>query len=204
MKSFFPMPFEQRLIDGDRAAIIATGGLDEQLAVEIDRQRRAWVAAWADEVTRVNEAGPAGRRMATLLRLMQIMADSARLLEANADAIALDRWAAWELDSATIARLSADLRNRLRLASKAAIDHDDAGLDEQVARLRASEAALISALLARLESPLADLPAGPLSIVGQCVVGPTPTAWMLGQRRELADLCRYTMEMEFARTTGRT
>ena len=68
--------------------------------------------------------------MQMLHRLMQIMADSARLLETNADAIALDRWAAWELDSTTIARLSADLRNRLRLASKAAIDHDDAGLDE--------------------------------------------------------------------------
>jgi hypothetical protein len=207
MKSYFPMPFEQRLIDGDRAAIIASGGLHEQLAVEIDRQRRAWVAAWgagmAAESGATGDAGDAGRRLETLHRLTQIMADSARLLEADADAIALDRWAAWELDPATIERIGADLRNRLRLASKAAVDHDDAGLTEQVARVRAGLTALISALLARLEIPVADLPAGPLSIVGQCVVGPTPAAWLLGQRRELADLCRYTMEMEFARTTGR-
>ena len=196
MKSYFPMPFEQQLIDGNRAAIIATGGLHEQLAVEIDRERRVWVAAWGAE-------SDEGWRMETLHRLTQIMADSAPLLEVDADAIALDRWAAWELDPAMIERIGADLRNRLRLASKAAIDHDEGGLGEQVQRVRAAETALISALLARLESPLADLPAGPLSIVGQCVVGPTPAAWLLGQRRELADLCRYTMEMEFARTTGR-
>ena len=199
MKSYFPLPFEQRLLDGDRAAIIATGGLHEQLAAEINRQRRVWLAAWGAD----GHAGDEGRRLETLHRLTQIMADSARLLEADADAIALDRWAAWELDPATIGRIGADLRNRLRLASKAAVDHDDAGLTEQVARIRAGETALISVLLARLESPIANLPAGPLSILGQCVVGPTPAAWLLGQRRELADLCRYTMEMEFARTTGR-
>jgi len=199
MKSYFPLPFEQRLLDGDRAAIIATGGLHEQLATEINRQRRVWLAAWGAD----GHAGDEGRRLETLHRLTQIMADSARLLEADADAIALDRWAAWELDPATIGRIGADLRNRLRLASKAAVDHDDAGLTEQVARIRAGETALISVLLARLESPIANLPAGPLSILGQCVVGPTPAAWLLGQRRELADLCRYTMEMEFARTTGR-
>ena len=198
MKSYFPLPFEQRLIDGDLAAIIATGGLHEQLAAEIDRQRRVWLAAWG-----ARDPGDEGTRMETLYRLLQIMADSARLLEADADAIALDRWGAWELDPATMQRISTDLRNRLRLASKAAVDHDQGGLAEQVSRIRAGETALISALLARLEAPLADLPAGPLSIVGQCVVGPTPAAWLLGQRRELADLCRYTMEMEFARTTGR-
>ena len=198
MKSYFPMPFEQRLIDGDRAAIIATGGLHEQLAVMIDQQRRMWLVAWG-----AGDAGDEGTRMETLYHLVQIMADSARLLEADADAIALDRWAAWELNPATIERIGADLRNRLRLATKAAVDHDDTGLAEQVARIRSGETAVISALLARLESPIADLPAGPLSILGQCVVGPTPAAWLLGQRRELADLCRYTMEMEFALITGR-
>jgi len=198
MKSYFPLPFEQRLIAGDLAAIIATGGLHEPLAAEIDRQRRAWLAAWG-----AGDPGDEGTRMETLYRLLQIMADSARLLEADADAITLDRWAAWELAPATMQRISTDLRNRLRLASKAAVDHDQGGLAEQVSRIRAGETALISALLARLETPLADLPAGALSIIGQCVVGPTPAAWLLGHRRELADLCRYTMEMEFARTTGR-
>ncbi len=198
MKSYFPMPFEQRLIDGDRAAVIATGGLHEQLAVMIDQQRRTWLAAWG-----AGDPGDEGTRLETLYRLTHIMADSARLLEADADAIALDRWAAWELDPATMQRISTDLRNRLRLASKAAVDQDQGGLAEQVSRVRAGETALISALLARLESPIADLPAGPLSILGQCVVGPTPAAWLLGQRRELADLCRYTMEMEYARITGR-
>ena len=202
MESYFPLPFEQRLIDGDLAAIIATGGLHEQLAAEIDRQRRVWLAAWGAREPS-GEPDSEGRRMETLYRLMQIMADSARLLETDADATALNRWAAWELDPATMQRIGTDLRNRLRLASKAAVDRDQGGLAEQVSRIRAGVTALISSLLARLEAPLADLPAGPLSIVGQCVVGPTSTAWLLGQRRELADLCRYTMEMEFARTTGR-
>lgn len=198
MRSYFPMPFEQRLLEGDRAAIIATGGLQEQLAVEIDRQRRAWAAAWG-----AGEAADAEKRMDTLQRLTTIMADTAPLLEAEAGAVAIDRWAAWELDPATIERIGADLRNRLKLASKAAVDGDDGGLTEQVARIRPGNTALIAALLVKLQTPLADLPSGPLSIVGQCIAGPTPDAWMLAHRRELADLCRYTMEMEYARSTGR-
>jgi len=198
IRSYFPMPFERRLIDGDRAAIIATGGLHEEMAVMIDQQRLLWLAAWG-----AGDLGDEGTRMETLYRLMQIMADSARLLEADADAIELDRWAAWELDAAMMQRIGTDLRNRLRLASKAAVTDDQGGLAEQVSRIRAGETALISTLLARLDLPMQDLPSGPLSIVGQCVVGPTPAAWLLGQRRELADFCRYTMEMEFARTTGR-
>lgn len=202
MRTYFPLPFEQRLIDGERAAIIATGGLHEQLAVEIDRQRRVWAGAWGGDDP-AGDGGEATRRMETLLRLTRIMADAAPLLEAETDLITLDRWAAWELDPATIDRRGADLRNRLKLASKAAVDGDDGGLAEQVARIRAGETALISALLARLEAPLAGLPPGPLSIMGQSINGPVPDAWMLPYRRRLADLCRYTMEMDYARSTGR-
>ncbi len=198
MTSYFPMPFEQRLIDGDRAAIIMTGGLHDQLAVEIDRQRRVWAAALGD-----GDAGDAGRRMETLHRLTRTMADTANLMEADTAAIVLDRWAAWELDPATIERICADQRSRLKLASKAAVDGDEAGLGEQVSRMRGPVTALISVLLTRLDSPLADLPSGPLSILGQCVVGPTSAAWLLAHRGEIANLCRYTMEMEYARSTGR-
>ncbi len=198
MRSYFPMPFEARLIDGDRAAIIATGGLTGQLAAEIDRQRRDWAGAWGAGNERDIQ-----QRLDMLRQLTLIMATSAPLLERGLDADLLNRWAAWELDAMTIARLVGDLGSRLKLASTAAIEGDDSSLGEQLDRIRAPEAALLSALLETLQAPISTLPSGPLSIMGQSISPPTPDAWMLGHRRELADLCRYTMELEYARTTGR-
>ena len=198
MRACFPMPFEDRLIDGDRAAIIATGGLNEQLAAEIVRQRRDWAAAWG-----AGDEQIAQRRLDMLQQLTSIMATTAPLLERGADADLLNRWAAWELDPVSIARLVGDLGSRLKLATTAATTGDDSALAEQLDRIRASEAALLATLLETLQAPIWALPSGALSIIGQSISGPTPDAWMLGHRRELADLCRYTMELEHARTTGR-
>ena len=44
---------------------------------------------------------------------------------------------------------------------------------------------------------------GGIAPYSQSISSPTPDAWMGAHRRELADLCRYTMELEYARTTGR-
>ena len=39
--------------------------------------------------------------------------------------------------------------------------------------------------------------------MGQTVRRPPPDAWMLHRRREIADVCRYEMELQYARSTGR-
>ena len=198
MQSYFPMPFETRLGGGDRAAIIATGGLSEELAAEIDRQRIDWARAWG-----AGTAGDAQTRMDLLHRLTGIMADSALLVQRGDEIVLLDRWAAWELDPTTVARLVGDLRNRLKLATTAALGRDDTGLRQQLERIGADESRLLSTLLDLLEPELLMLPSGALSIIGQSVSGPMTDAWMVTRRSELADLCRYTMELEYARATGR-
>jgi len=97
----------------------------------------------------------------------------------------------------------ADLGNRLKLATTAAIEADDAGLTDQLDRIQAPAAALVSRLTEALDDPLGQLPGGPLSIVGQTVRRPPPDAWMLQRRHEIANVCRYEMEIQYARSTGR-
>ena len=198
MRSYFPMPFEARLVDGDRVAIIATGGLSAQLAAEIDRQRHDWAGAWG-----AGKEPDIQRRLDMLHQLTSIMAQSTPLLQRSDAADLLNRWAAWELEPMTVARFVGDLGNRLKLATTAAIEGDDSALAEQLDHIRSPEAALLSTLLETLAAPMEALPSGPLSIMGQSISPPAPDAWMGAHRRELADLCRYSMELEHARTTGR-
>ena len=198
MQSYFPMPVETRLAGGDRAAIIATGGLSDHLAAEIDRQRIEWARAWG-----AGAAGDAETRMDMLHELTAIMAGSARFVPGGDEVALLDRWAAWELDPTTVTRLVGDLTNRLKLATTAAVQNDDTGLRQQLDRIGANQARLVSILLGVLEPELQTLPSGALSIIGQSVSGPSPDAWMVSRRWELADLCRYTMELAYARAGDR-
>jgi hypothetical protein len=198
LADFYPMPFEQALRRGDRPAILATGALHEQLADRIDDERRRWAEAWGDDST-----SGAAARMRLLHRLTKIMADTETLLDLGDGALILNRWAAWEIDPETFQRLVADLGNRLKLATTAAIEADDAGLIDQLDRIQAPPAALVSRLTEALDDPLGQLPAGALSVVGQTVRHPPPDAWMLLRRHEIADVCRYEMELQYARSSGR-
>ncbi len=197
LAAFEAMPFEAELRGSDRAAIVATGGLHERLAAEIDQQRRRWAEAWSAG----DEAGP---RVVLLHELLQIMDGTAELLRLGDQAAVVNRWSAWELEEATIGRLVTDLKNRLKLATTAALENDEPGLRDQLDRLQAPPAVLLARLAARLEAPLAPMPTGAVSIMGQCVHPPPPGAWMLAGRRDIADFCRYTMELEYARATGRS
>jgi hypothetical protein len=198
LDDYYPMPFEQALRQGGRPAIMATGGLHEQLVARIDDERRAWAEAW-DE----GALSPTARRMRLLYRLTRTMADTETLLELGDDALILNRWAAWELEPEAFRRLVADLGNRLKLATTAALEADDAGLRDQLDRIQAPTAALVNRLAEALREPLGRLPPGALSIVGQCVRRPGPDAWMLARRGEIADICRFEMELQHARATGR-
>jgi hypothetical protein len=141
--------------------------------------------------------------MDMLHELTVIMVDSARLVPGGDEVALLDRWAAWELDPTTVTRLVGDLTNRLKLATTAAVQGDDTGLRQQLDRIGANQARLISTLLDLLEPELLMLRSGARSIIGQSVSGPSPDAWMVSRRWELADLCRYTMELEYARAGDR-
>ncbi|MHC4220359.1 MAG: hypothetical protein ACYSU7_18110 [Planctomycetota bacterium] len=198
LADFYPMPFEQELQRGGRPAIVATGGLHDQLATRIEEDRRRWAEAWG---TAPDSA--ATERMRLLHRLTRIMADTETLLGLGDDVLVLNRWAAWEMDPDTFQRLVADLGNRLKLATTAAVEGDDAALTEQLNRIQATPAALVSRLADALDDPLRRLPSRALSIVGQAVRRPPPEAWMLHRRREIGDICRFEMELQFARSTGR-
>ena len=39
--------------------------------------------------------------------------------------------------------------------------------------------------------------------MGQAVRRPPPEAWLLARRGEIADFCRYLVELQYARSTGR-
>jgi hypothetical protein len=199
LAAFHPLPFEDELRRGQREAVIATGGLHVQLATKIDGQRRKWAEAWSAGAGD-DAAGP----MQALGRLTQTMADSVDVLRLDGEGFLLNRWAAWELSAESFARTVSDLVNRLKLAVAAAIDGDMEGLGRQLDRIDAEApfATLIGRLTRRLGAALSALPSGARSIAGQAAQLPPPGAWMLHRRRDVADLCRYAMELEYARATG--
>ena len=200
LQAYYPLPFEEALRRGEEEAVIATGGLHLRLVDTIDRQRKRWAQAWAAG------GGPdADDRMALLLQLTQTMADTVEVLRLGGDGLVLNRWAAWELAPEGTAKSASDLPNRLKLATAAAIDDDPEGLQRQLDRIgaEAPPAMLMGRLTALLADELNALPSGAISIMGQSVGPPPPGAWMLDRRREIADLCRYAMEHDYARSTGR-
>ena len=199
LQAYYPLPFEEALRRGEEEAVIATGGLHLRFADTIDRQRRRWAEAWAAG------GGPdADDRMALLLQLTQTMADTVEVLRLGGDGLLLNRWAAWELAAEGTAKSASDLPNRLKLATAAAIDDDPEGLQRQLDRIgaEAPPAMLMGRLTALLADELNGLPSDALSIMGQSVGPPPPGAWMLDRRREIADLCRYAMEHDYARSRG--
>ena len=200
LRLFYPLPFERRMRRADREVITATGARHVQLLQVIDTRRREWVESLVDR----DDDGQASKRMRLLFRLTQTLADVVELLRLTSDAPALDRWAAWELPTDAIRKTVADLPARLKLATTAAIDENDRSLRVQLERI--DRDAPLGKLAGRLGQVLAEaleeLPDGALAVVGQSANTPTDDAWMRLSRRELANLCRYTMEQQHAESTG--
>jgi hypothetical protein len=191
------LPQEDALRRGDLAA--ATGARGEELAATIDAARKAWAQAWG----RGEVDGLAGFAMLRLQRLLAAMEACRDLVRLGSEVMVLNRWSAWELDDTTFARSVADIPNRFKLATAAAIGNDERGLERQLENLETEVP--VAALIGRLAAALGDLPGSDdaLDTLAQVALPPHADAWMLGQRRELADLCRYAMEREYARATGR-
>jgi len=198
---FYPLPFEAELRSGDPVAVQATGALHDKLIRRIDSTRRDWARAWAD-----GDAGSAEANHLLLLhRLLQTMADTAHLLDLSASPEALNRWACWELSAPAVARAASDLPGRLKLASAAAVDEDLDALEKQLTEIDrdAPVAKLLGRLVQVIGEAARNLPDGAAGTLGQLTQQAQRDAWWLRKRNDLAVLCRYVAEAEFARSSNR-
>lgn len=198
---FMSMPFESNLRAGGEDAALVTGGLHDRLAREIDAQRQRWADAWALG----NAGSDAAKRLLLLFRLTQAMADSAEVARLGGDASPLNAWAAWEAAPRAMAPAVHDVPNRLRLATRAALEGDDRELSTHLRRIDqdAAVAKIVGRLAMVIGPALQGLPRGSVGVIGQCAARPREDAFLLSRRVELADLCRYALEEFFARSNNR-
>lgn len=198
-RRFDPMPFEDQLRAPEAEAIAATGALHVQLAQVIREQRQEWIEAWS----RGDFEGDDTQRMEKLHLLLRTMSDTGQIHRLSDGPALLNRWAPMELAPGATARALSELPNRLKLATAAVIDGDDEALTRHIESMQedALLVMLLGRLTARIGDAITDLPDGPVSIVGQMLHPPIDDAWLIGQREQLAHLCRYVQEMEHAQVS---
>jgi hypothetical protein len=201
---FLPVPFEMQLRQGDPVAAAAAGGRHANLIAEIERQRGIWADAWA----KGDGTAAAANRMLLLFRLTQSLQDLSELVEASraADPAALlNRWGAWQMPSAAVAPAVGTIPARLKLAVESAIERDDTRLERELNAI--DHDVPLAKLIGRLANRLrAELPgeANPAGETMRLLMTPMPPdAFLASKRKEIAKLCRYAMELDFARRTGR-
>ncbi len=197
---FYPLPMEDQIRRGEPIVIQLTGGMQEQLIREIDQQRQKWAQSWGEG----DAGGEAVNRMLLLYRLTQTMADMAEVSAIRGDASLLNRWAAWQLKGEILTRAMNDLPTRLRLACAAATGNNDAALRDHLDRIdRSAPIVKLAGRLSQvLDESLTTLPDGALGVLGACCNPPTTDSWMIQRRMEIAHLCRYALEMDYARSRG--
>lgn len=194
----YPLPFEEELVAASPEAVAATGGLNGRLLDELQKQRTAWVRTWAT----ADPDADVLDRMVLLHRLMSTMADTVEASRLGTEGGAVfNRWSAWELAQATLARTMNDVPTRLKLATGAVLQSDDVGLVRQLDRLDvdAPLARLIGRLNLVIGPAMVELPAGAVGVMGQLTRPPTIDAWLIHRRNEVASMCRYALEMDHAR-----
>jgi len=201
MNLFPQLPFEERLRSGDVTASAVTGDRQEELLRAVESRRREWAQAWATR----GAGGEPANRMLLLFRLTQAMEDLSEVAALGGDAGALNAWAAWELETRSVAGAVSDAPNRLRLATQSAISDNDDELRRQLNRIddKATLAKLIGRVARAIGPAVEDLPGGAVGSLGQLVHPPDRGDWMIRHRPEVANVCRYTLERAFARRTDR-
>ncbi len=200
---FLPVPFETELRQSDPVAVVAAGNRHAELIKQIEAARGQWADAWG----RGENVAAAANRMLLLYRLTQSLKDLAPLVEVTGAtnlAATLNRWGAWQLSQRVMAPSIDTIPARLKLAVESAISKDDGQLNRELNSLdRDLPLAKLSGRLAQKLGP--QLPAPSSSAPALAVLlTPMPSDAFLGRKREsLGRLCRYAMELDFARRTGR-
>lgn len=198
------LPFEEALKRPDAAAIECTGGLQVELLECIDEQRRAWARSWS-----VGDGASDAAVWLTLLhRLTRTMAVQAAVLEQSGGALMLNRWAAWDLDPALARRITEDTTSRLKLATAMAVRGNRGALRQHLVRMQRDMpiAHLANRLVELIGDDLRDLPGATsplLSALSQTAQPPSPSAWQLSARHDLAGIARWAYEAEHARANDR-
>jgi hypothetical protein len=199
---FAALPFEEELSRPSPELAAVTGGREGELLAVIRNGRHDWAAEWGQG----NAGGGAAARMLALHRLLQAIADVVELGRLGDDASALNRWAAWFMPRGAETQTIDELRNRLKLATDAAVSGDGERLLRQLDRMdqELPVVRLVGRLAKVLAPSLRSLPTGAAAAMGQSIKPPPPDAWWLERRTELADLCRYAMERDHAGAQGET
>ena len=106
---------------------------------------------------------------------------------------------------ARVERATADLPNRLKLATASAVQDELEALAHQLDRIDAEMP--VAGLVGRLALGVADAlprePTGAHVIVGQIAFPPADNTWLVGDRARIAAICRYLVEASHARSEGR-
>jgi hypothetical protein len=198
---FVPMPFESELASAAEPAIVASGGLASELLDVIAATRRAWAESWG----RGDAASAAANDLLVLYRLTRRMEDAVELIRLEGATPIVDRWAAWEMPRPLLSRASAEIPTRLKLATASAVAGRGREVVEQLGEIdrEAPMVLLVGRLSVELGPALDPLPGGVTALLGQLVSAPSPNAWMLERRADLAALCRYAVEADVLREQGR-
>jgi hypothetical protein len=204
MSMLFPMPFEAELRAGTAETAAITSGQHHAMLAQAERARIEWIDALAE-----GNSEPATNEKAShyhrLLSALSWMADYSR--DGNENVSLLNRWAAWELEAEVIQQGLGEAQNRIRLACQAAAGGDVLDLQRQLGLLEteATLPLLIARLGANARPLLPDIPVGALGTVEEVAPPDIAASGWLGERRkELAVICRYAMEADWARARGRT
>lgn len=199
---FFPLPHEDALTRGEHAFIAATAAQNQQLVEAIVSTRREWAAAASLGET----DNQAADRLFLLHRFMNALGDTVRLSHLLEEATLLDSWSAWDIGSEAIEQATAELPARVKLAAAAIVNGDDDTLRQQLDAIDREEplASLVGRLASRAETTLRAFPQGAHSVIGQASYPPTDDAWLFHRRTDIAELCRYTLELQYARAGDRT
>lgn len=164
----------------------------------IERQRAAWVWAWATG----EPPSAAERSLEATARLMTWIDRASNLANVEHATALLNRWAGWEVQPEAMARWVSDLRGRLAelalLPGQEKVDELEGALDqlegdESDGRERAG--LLLVALYTRLGPQLAVVPRGASGVLSQLLYPPEPTSFLAPQWEEFAMVSRYFNEM---------
>jgi len=111
----------------------------------------------------------------------------------------LQAWPAWELSKEAMAALCTGLNDRSVALAEKVVAGDEEGVSRALQSL-SSEFAVVP-LIARLDRGLREFHAVPMEqatagALSQVALGPPPRdAWLVGQRDQLAAICRYSEEL---------